>query len=52
VERETAQAKFWLTPVSLSGSSGFAAHELNKIEGIVMKNQQAFLEKWNEYFNQ
>ncbi len=31
VEHENATAKFWLEPVRLSGSRGFARHELNRV---------------------
>ena len=31
VQRERMLAKFWLQPVVLASSSGFAAHELKKL---------------------
>lgn len=50
VQRERKLAKFWLDPVSLSRSSGFAAHELRQIEAIVVENRERFVEAWNEFF--
>jgi len=50
VQRERLLAKFWLKPVSLAGSSGFAAPELNKLLGLVEAHQQIFVEAWNEFF--
>jgi hypothetical protein len=49
VERDRSIAKFWLQPVALSSSHGFAAHELNEIHGIVRDNVSLYLEKWNEH---
>ena len=50
VQRERMLAKFWLKPVSLVGSSGFAAQELNRLLGLVETNQQTFVESWDEFF--
>jgi hypothetical protein len=50
VQRDTAQAKFWLTPVTVARAIGFKQHELNQIEKIVIEHQQEWLEKWNGYF--
>ena len=44
-------AKYWLVPVSLQSSKGFAAHELNEAERIVVRNLIALLESWNAFFN-
>jgi len=51
VERDEREAKFWIDPVRLARSHGFAANEINKIEKMVVENQQALLESWNEFFN-
>ena len=51
VERDDCQAKFWLDPVRLQSSTGYARHELNKIDKIIGENQQHLLGSWNEYFN-
>lgn len=51
VERESAQAKFWLDPVRIERSHGFAANEINRIERLVVQNQQRLLASWNEFFH-
>lgn len=51
VERDANRAKFWLDPVLLAGSGGFAAVELRDVERLVAANQQRLVEKWNEYFS-
>jgi len=51
VERDDCEAKFWLEPVRLQLSYGFAAGEINKIEKLVVENQQHLLDSWNEFFN-
>ncbi len=50
IQRESSLAKFWLKPVALASSTGFAAHELNKLVGMVEKNQNLFVEAWDEFF--
>ena len=50
VERDDSEAKFWLNPVRLHRSVGFAANELNRLEKIVTRHQHFFLEEWNEFF--
>lgn len=51
VQRERMLAKFWLVPVSLAGSSGFPAQELNKLLALVETHQQTFVEAWNGFFS-
>ena len=51
VERDNCEAKFWLDPVRLARSHGFAASEINKIEKLIVENQQDLLDSWNEFFN-
>jgi len=51
VERDDCEAKFWLDPVRLVRSYGFAANEINKIEKLTFKNQHDLLDRWNEFFN-
>ncbi len=51
VQRERMLAKFWLRPVSLAGSSGFAAQDLNRLLRLVETNQQIFVEAWDEFFS-
>ena len=43
-------AKFWIRPVALASSTGFAASELNKLHGLVREHEQFFKEAWNEFF--
>ena len=50
VERDDCEAKFWLDPVRLQQSHGFAANRINEIEKLVIENQQHLLECWNEFF--
>ncbi len=49
VQRERCLAKFWLDPVALASSKRFAAHELNRIERMVVEHQVEFREAWNEH---
>lgn len=51
VERENCEAKFWLDPVRLQRSHGFAPSEIIRIERLVVENQQHFLESWDEFFH-
>ena len=51
VQRERMLAKFWLRPVSLAGSSGFAAQDLNRLLRLVETNQQMFVKAWDEFFS-
>jgi hypothetical protein len=50
VQRDRATAKFWLTPLALARSTGFAAHELAKLKEMVGGRQQELMEAWNECF--
>lgn len=50
VQRERKLAKFWLDPVALGGSTGFASHEITEIEALVAANRKRFMEAWNEFF--
>jgi Domain of unknown function (DUF4160) len=51
VERDNSEAKFWLDPVRLQRSIGFAASEIRSIEKLVLENQQRLLDSWHEFFN-
>lgn len=51
LERDNCEAKFWLDPVRLARSHGFAAKEIIKIEKLIVENRQALLESWHEFFN-
>ncbi len=50
-ERDDCVAKFWLEPVRLQWSHGFAAHEIKRVENCVIENQQRLLDSWHEFFN-
>ena len=49
VQRDRSFGKFWLQPVGLVSSHGFAAHELRELHGIVRDNSARYLEKWDEH---
>ena len=51
VQREKSLAKYWLNPVSLAKSRGFAGHELRKIQLIVAERENVFLEAWREHLD-
>jgi len=50
VQRDRALAKFWLDQVALASSSGFAAHELRRIQALVEEHRDRFQEAWHEFF--
>jgi hypothetical protein len=50
VSRAGKEAKFWIGPVALAANWGFAAHELNKIENLVIEHQVEIERVWNEHF--
>lgn len=50
VERDSAEAKFWLDPVRLERSGGFSAKELRRILMIVLENHELLMESWDEFF--
>ena len=51
VERDDCEAKFWLDPVRLERSRGFAGRELNQVQAIIEGSRQTLLDRWNEYFD-
>jgi hypothetical protein len=50
VQRGRTLAKFWLRPVALASSSGLAAHELHRIQGLVEQHAAQFERAWHEFF--
>jgi hypothetical protein len=50
VERADSAAKFWLDPVRLEWSHGFARGELGRIEAFVADNRALLMRAWHEYF--
>jgi hypothetical protein len=51
VKRDRQVAKYWLEPVELERNRGFADHELNQIEKLVVEHQSTLLEAWHDYFD-
>ncbi len=51
IERDNCEAKLWLEPARLARSHGFTAHEINKIEKLVVDNHQHLLDSWHEFFH-
>lgn len=51
VERDACEAKFWLDPVRLEGTSGFGSRELRRVEALVRLRAARLRETWDEYFN-
>lgn len=51
VERDQNRAKFWLNPVRLQESGGFARAELNRLSELVEAHRQSFIEAWDEFFS-
>jgi len=50
VEGSGGTAKFWLDPVRLEASRGFARHELSRLQRLVTNQQQHLVRAWNAYF--
>jgi hypothetical protein len=50
VKRDRQIAKFWLEPIALAKNCGFADHELNHVQRLVVQYQQRFIEAWHDYF--
>ena len=50
VERDDSVAKFWLDPVRLQASTGFAAAELGKLETRVHQHAVALRKAWDDFF--
>src|SRR5205807_3664130 len=51
VEHAGCYAKFWLAPVRLAYSSRFWHRERAILRRIVERNQELFMEKWNEFLS-
>jgi hypothetical protein len=52
VERESNVAKFWLAPVRLASSGGFARVEIARIQRMVMERRSELKEAWHAYCQQ
>lgn len=49
VERERADCKFWLHPLSLASNHGFTARDLNRIRDVLEEHQLRIREGWDEH---
>ncbi len=50
IERDQNTAKYWLDPVRLNSSRGFARTELARIEKIIKNNHQELARAWYGYY--
>ncbi|MEX2139504.1 MAG: DUF4160 domain-containing protein [Pirellulales bacterium] len=50
VDRDDSSAKYWLQPVSLARNLGFRAHELRRVQALVVQHQAQLLEAWHGHF--
>jgi hypothetical protein len=50
VDRDDAEAKFWLDPVRLHESREFAATELGRVEALVSQNAVFLRKAWDDFF--
>lgn len=50
VQRDCDVVKFWLDPIAFAKNRGFAPHELNRIEQLVLAHRDQLLEAWRDYF--
>ena len=51
VQRDAAEAKFWLEPVRMAWNHGFSGPELRQVERITAENENRLTEIWNEFFD-
>jgi hypothetical protein len=51
VKRERKPAKFWIGPVRLESSRGFALHELQKIENLRIEHEHEIQAAWIKHFS-
>jgi hypothetical protein len=50
IDKAGATVKVWLNPVSVARSSGFAAHELAEVVGLVRNARTKLVEDRHEFF--
>jgi len=50
VERDDRVAKFWLDPVVLEVSGGFAPHEIKRIQDLVTAHEGELIDAWDKFF--
>jgi hypothetical protein len=51
VDSGDGEAKFWLMPVALAFSKGYADHELRRIESVITEHLEELLRGWNSVHN-
>jgi hypothetical protein len=49
VQLENRICKIWIDGFRVATSGGFKEHQLNKIIGILKKNEETIRRKWNEH---
>ncbi len=49
VERDDAEAKFWLEPIGLEYDHGFGSAEIRKIQKLIENRLDELLEAWNDH---
>jgi len=52
VRRDRMVCKFWLDPVELVTSHGFAARELTTIRNLIRRHRNVIIEAWHEHCDQ
>ena len=50
VEGSDGTAKFWLEPVRLYASRGFARHEVSRVQHLVAEHREQLVRAWHAYF--
>ncbi|HEY3381816.1 MAG TPA: DUF4160 domain-containing protein [Vicinamibacterales bacterium] len=50
VQDAASLAKFWLAPVELAASTGFASQELTRLRALVVEHREELVEAWHEFF--
>ena len=51
IQRDEAEAKFWLSPIHLQSNNGFSRTEINRIHKLVAENQEKLLAGWHDFFD-
>jgi hypothetical protein len=50
VQRDDMIAKFWLQPVRLDDSGGFARVEIRRVQAMVQGDVELLLGSWDDFF--
>jgi hypothetical protein len=50
VRRDAAEAKIWLSPVTLAWASGYAPVELRRILALVQAHHEQLAEAWDAFY--